>query len=153
MCISKWLAVSVLGCLALPQTAAFYKTRKRYKQNIISKSRNSASTWMSKVCWKALKMKIVPPNPCSWMKIPSEVGNPFQRLRHTSIDTSVRQFVGDKLIVQLLDLGCQGLREKSGIDLFGDVGGTVAEQSADNSHGQAVVDGKNRECMPRGMKR
>lgn len=29
----------------------------------------------------------------------------------------------------------------------------MAEQSADNSHGQAVVDGKNRECMPRGMKR
>lgn len=78
--------------------------------------------------------------------------DPFQRLRHTSIDTSVRQFVGDKLIVQLLDLGCQGLREKSGIDLFGDVGGAVAEQSADYCHGQTVVDGKNCECMPRGMK-
>lgn len=107
---------------------------------------------MSKVCWQALKIKIAPPNPCSWMKIPSEVGNPFQRLRHTSIDTSVRQFVGDKGIVKLLDLGCQGLGQEAGIDLFGDVGGAVTEQSADNSHGQAVVDGKNCECMPRGMK-
>ncbi len=131
----------------MPQTAAFYKTRKRYKQNIISRSRNSASTWMSKVCLEALKMKIVPPNPCSWMKIPSEVGNLFQRLWHASIDTSVRQFVRDKLIVQLLDFGCQCLGQEAGVDLFCDVGGAVAKEAAHDGHGQAVIDGEDGEGM------
>lgn len=108
---------------------------------------------MSKVCWEALKTKIMPPNPCSCMKIPSMVGNPFQRLRLSSICISVSQFLGNIGIIQFLDLGGQGLRKEAGIDLFGDVGGAVAEEAAHDGHCQAVVDGENRECMPRGMKR
>lgn len=49
----------------------------------------SASTWMSKVCCKALEIKPVPRNPCSpreWF--PPESATPFQRLRHSSATQS-----------------------------------------------------------------
>lgn len=48
-----------------------------------------ASTWMSKVCCKALEIKPVPRNPCSpreWF--PPESAPPFQRLRHFSATQS-----------------------------------------------------------------
>lgn len=77
---------------------------------------------MSKVCFEAHEIKIVPRNPCSNMKIPSKVGNPFQRVPHTSIDMSDRQFFGNKGIVEFFDLGSKGLWQQPGIDLFGDVG-------------------------------
>ena len=47
------------------------------------------STWMSKVCCKALEIKPVPHNPCSpreWFPPKSET--PFQRLRHFSAKQS-----------------------------------------------------------------
>lgn len=77
---------------------------------------------MSKVCFEAHEIKIVPRNPCSNMKIPSKVWNPFQCVPHTSIDISVGQFFGNKGIVEFFDLGSKGLWQQPGIDLFGDVG-------------------------------
>ena len=69
------------------------------------------------------------------MKIPSKVWNPFQCVPHTSIDMSDRQFFGNKGIVEFLNLCGQSLGQQPGIDLFGDVGGTVAKQAAYNCHG------------------
>ena len=66
---------------------------------------------MSKVCYEALQLKIVPRNPCSNMKIPSKVRNPFQRVPHTSIDISVGQFFRNKGIVEFFNLCGEGLWE------------------------------------------
>lgn len=64
---------------------------------------------MSKVCFEAHEIKIAPRNPCSNMKIPSKVRNPFQRVPHTSIDMSVSQFFGNKGIAEFFDLGGERL--------------------------------------------
>ena len=86
------------------------------------------------------------------MKIPSKVGNPFQHVLHTSLDMSDRQFLRNKGIVEFFNLGSQRLWQQPGIYLFGDVGGTVAEQTAYNCHCKTIVDGKDCECVPGSMK-
>ena len=42
----------------------------------------------------------------------------------------------------------QCFRKESGIYLFRDIRAAMSEQPADNGHGQAFVQGKNRERMP-----
>ena len=51
--------------------------------------------------------------------------------------------------MQPFDLGGEGLGQQFCIDLLGDVGGAVSEQTAYNGHGQAVVDGENCKSMAR----
>ena len=74
------------------------------------------------------------------------------QLYHRQIRISV-EFVRDKLVVELFDFGGQGLRKETGVDLFSDVGGAVAEEAAHDGHGQAVVDGENREGVAGCVKR
>ncbi len=51
--------------------------------------------------------------------------------------------------MQPFDLGGEGLGEQFCIDLFGDVGGAVSEQTAYNSHGKSIIDGKHGEGVAR----
>lgn len=47
------------------------------------------------------------------------------------------------------DLGGEGLGQQFCIDLLGDVGGAVSEQTAYNGHGKSIVDCKHGEGVAR----
>lgn len=55
------------------------------------------------------------------------------------------QFLGEVGVAEAFDFGGEGLWEEFGVDFFGDVRASVAEEAADDGHAQSVVEGEDRE--------
>lgn len=53
------------------------------------------------------------------------------------------QLIREVGVVEAFDFGSEGLWEETGVDFFGGVGASVAEETADDCHAQSVVKGED----------